>query len=287
MTESKKDKYIQKLKNKYILAVYNETTFIEVFKLRLSRLNVFVTIGITSIILIALTSLIIAYTPLREYIPGYPDSNMRISMINNAAKLDSLEHALKQYEQFTGVLHQIINGKVPESRSAGMDTAVKYDNIEFTRSIEDSLLRKQIEEEDQFNLSITEDSEAPVKFSQLHFFAPIQGSVTRKFDPLANHYGTDIVTGGNKIVSATLSGTVVMANWTLATGYVIQIQHDNNLISIYKHNAELLKEVGSHVEAGESIAIVGNSGELTTGPHLHFEIWHNGNPVNPEKYILF
>ena len=115
----------------------------------------------------------------------------------------------------------------------------------------------------------------------------MKGIITYSFNPSENHFGTDIVAASNKVVVATLNGTVVMANWTLETGYIVQIQHDNNLLSIYKHNSELLKKVGDHVSAGEAIAIIGNSGELTSGPHLHFELWHNGAPINPEDYIAF
>ncbi|HKL38658.1 MAG TPA: M23 family metallopeptidase, partial [Bacteroidales bacterium] len=116
---------------------------------------------------------------------------------------------------------------------------------------------------------------------------PVQGMITNSFNAKEKHFGTDIVSGGNNVVVAALEGTVTMADWTLKTGWIIQIQHGNNLLTVYKHNAELLKEEGDHVNAGEPIAIIGNSGELTTGPHLHFELWRDGTPMDPEKYIVF
>ena len=128
---------------------------------------------------------------------------------------------------------------------------------------------------------------ATVQLDKLHFFTPVRGMVTNSFNPSNNHFGTDIVAGPNEVVKATLAGTVIMATWTLETGYVIEIQHDNNLISVYKHNAELLQKVGLRVKAGDAIAIIGNSGELTTGPHLHFELWQNGVALNPENFIVF
>ncbi len=121
----------------------------------------------------------------------------------------------------------------------------------------------------------------------MHFFPPVKGIITRGFNPMEGHYGIDMVAAPNEVVKATLDGTVTMSTWTLETGYVIQIQHDYELISVYKHNATLFKSVGQKVVAGDAIAIVGNSGELTTGPHLHFELWHDRVPLNPVEYIVF
>ena len=136
-------------------------------------------------------------------------------------------------------------------------------------------------------MSILTKTTNKTDFSRIHFYSPVKGLITNSFNPNENHLGTDVVTASNNVVVAALEGTVIIANWTLETGYVIQIQHSNNLISIYKHNSELLKKVGNHVTAGEVIAIIGNSGELTSGPHLHFELWHNGTPLDPEDYVAF
>lgn len=287
MDKERKKNIVNKLKNKYRLSIYNDDTFEEVWFLRLSRLNVFSIVG-TSILLFTIAIIVlIAFTPIREFIPGYPDGNMRRNIINNVYKLDSLEYELEIRDRYFQSLNTIIRGGTPLSYENTQDSAVRYEEITFDKSEHDSLLRQQIEEEELFNLSILTNGSNNTDFSSIHFYPPVKGLVTNVFNPNENHYGTDIVTASNKVVAATLDGTVTLANWTLETGYVIQIQHDNNLMSIYKHNSELLKKVGAHVTAGEAIAIIGNSGELTSGPHLHFELWHTGTPIDPEDYIAF
>lgn len=255
--------------------------------MRLSRLNVFTFVGTGLFLLIVLVTVLIAFTPIREFIPGYPDGNMRRNIVNNVHKLDSLEHELEIRDRYFASINRIIRGDVPISYENENDSVVRYEDISFTKSEHDSILRQQIEEEELFNLSVLTSPGQKTDFSTIHFFPPVKGIITNSFNPGENHFGTDIVAATNKVVVATLSGTVILANWTLETGYVIQIQHDNNLISVYKHNSELLKKVGNHVTAGETIAIIGNSGELTSGPHLHFELWHNGTPINPEDFISF
>jgi murein DD-endopeptidase MepM/ murein hydrolase activator NlpD len=164
---------------------------------------------------------------------------------------------------------------------------MRIDEISFTRSRQDSLLRAQIEGEEQFNIQVSQEMVLAGNPTTTHFLPPTKGLIINRFNPEQNHFGVDLVTDINQPVLAVKEGTVIFANWTLETGYVIQIQHNNNFLSLYKHNAELLKRVGEFVNAGEAIAIVGNSGELTTGPHLHFELWQNGSPLNPESHILF
>jgi murein DD-endopeptidase MepM/ murein hydrolase activator NlpD len=202
-------------------------------------------------------------------------------------KLDSLEHAIEVRDRYFASLNRIIRGEVQISYENSQDTSVRYQDVSFSKSEHDSILRQQIEDEELFNIITPTNPGERTDFSTIHFFPPVKGIITYSFNPNEDHFGTDIVAASNKVVAATLSGTVVMASWTLETGYVIQIQHDNNLLSIYKHNSELLKKVGNHVTAGEAIAIIGNSGELTSGPHLHFELWHNGTPINAEDYIAF
>lgn len=287
MIKEKKKRIINKLRNKYRLSIYNDDTFEEVWFLRLSRLNVFSIVG-TSVLLFTIAIIVlIAFTPIREFIPGYPDGNMRRNIITNVYKLDSLEHELEIRDRYFESINTIIRGGTPVSYESSQDTIVKYEEIKFDKSEHDSLLRQQIEEEELFNLSILANTSNKTDFSSIHFYSPVKGLVTNPFNPIENHFGTDIVTASNKVVVATLDGTVTIANWTLETGYVIQIQHDNNLLSVYKHNSELLKKIGNHVTAGEAIAIIGNSGELTSGPHLHFELWHNGTPIDPEDYVAF
>jgi len=280
-------KFISRIKDKYRLVIYRDSTFEEVLHFRLSKLNIFSIIGSFVLLLIIGVTFLIAFTPIREFIPGYPDGNIRRNILMNTIKLDSLEHELQIRDLYFENLNNIISGKEPVNFENSQDTTTRYENISFTKSVYDSILRRQIEEEEQYNLSIFEDRQSDNNFSSMHFFAPVKGLVTNPFNAGENHYGTDIVAAPNEVVAATLDGTVIMAIWTLETGSNIQIQHKNNLISVYKHNAELLKKVGNIVKAGEAIAIIGSSGELTTGIHLHFELWYNGKPINPEDYIVF
>lgn len=287
--KKKKRKFINKLTHKYRLIFLNDSTFQEVGYIRLSRLNIISITGTLLIFLITLTYIVIAYTPLREIIPGYPDAEMRSNIINNRIQLDSLEMELRFRDQYFENLSIIISGNEPNNfLDFSSDTSKKdYKNIQFTRSSADSALRQEIELIPGLHDQPGEPKQVSTSLEKIHFFPPARGIVTNSFNPLNNHFGTDIVAAPNEVVKATLDGTVLMASWTLETGYVMQIQHDNNIVSFYKHNAELLKKVGARVKAGDAIAIIGNSGELTTGPHLHFELWHNGIAINPEDYIIF
>jgi len=288
MDQNKKRKtFFQKLRHKYRLSIYRDETYEEVLNLRLSRMNVLAWGGLTVFLFLAIVISIIVYTPVREFIPGYPDENTIRYSLANKQRLDSLDIELARRDLYIENVNRIVSGKEPKNYDNLGDTNLNYDDINFSRSVEDSLLREYFEQENKFSIN-NNGSKRPLKgISQVHFFPPVKGLVTNSFNTVKNHYGTDIVAGSNEIVKSTLDGTVIMASWTLETGWVIQIQHENNLISLYKHNAELLKRVGDYVKVGEPIAIIGNSGELTTGPHLHFELWYNGIPLNPEDYISF
>lgn len=279
--------FFRKLRYKYRLSIYRDETYEEVLNFRLSRLNVLAWGGLMTLVFISIITSIILYTPVREFIPGYPDENTIMNSILNKQRLDSLELELNRRDLYIENLNRIISGKEPENYDNISDTNRNYDDITFTRSTEDSMLRAYFQHEEEFGLGAGTRKAAVGGLSQKYFFPPVKGMVTNSFNSVGNHYGTDIVAASNEIVKATLSGTVIMASWTLETGWVIQIQHNDNLISVYKHNAELLKRVGDYVNVGEAIAIIGNSGELTTGPHLHFELWFNGIPLNPEDYISF
>jgi murein DD-endopeptidase MepM/ murein hydrolase activator NlpD len=285
--EKVKRKYIHKLKSKYRLSIYNDQSFEEVWFMRLSRLNVISVVGGLAILLITTVTVLIAFTPIREFIPGYPDGTTRRYIVQNALKADSLERELQQWKIYLSNLHTILRGESPDNLESLPDTSVRYREITFTRSMEDSLLRLQIEEEELFNLSVLESKKGAIKLSSLHFFPPVKGVVTNSFNIQQSHFGVDVVASPNEVVVAIADGTVILSSWTLETGYVLQLQHEGSLISVYKHNSKLLKLTGTKVKAGEAIAIIGNSGEFTTGPHLHFELWHNGTPINPEQYIVF
>jgi len=281
--------FFKKLKDKYRLIIYNDNTFEELAHLRLSAFNLAWVGGLLSVLLISIVLFLVAYTDIRELIPGYPDPNMRRSIVENAIRLDSLQREIELRDRYMHDLAAVIKGEQPqgiETTGNAIDSA-KLKNINFSHSKNDSLFRKQIEEEEQFNLAAKRDAKNnKTDFARFYFFKPVNGLVTNKFNA-KSHPGTDIVTAENTVIKSVLDGTVILSTWTLETGYVIQIQHQSNLISVYKHCAVLLKTQGSHVDAGDAIAIVGNSGELSTGPHLHLELWRDGQPINAEDYIVF
>ncbi|NBC82735.1 MAG: peptidoglycan DD-metalloendopeptidase family protein [Bacteroidetes bacterium] len=286
MENKENRKFIKKLKNTYRFIILNNNTYREVWQMRLTPLNIIAFFGTTIIIGIVIVYLAIAYTPLKEFVPGY-DSNLRKTIIQNAFRLDSLENEIRLRDQYFNNLNAIIAGKQPSSDINSDNKPNEYENISFNKTNDDSILRSLIESEKKYKFTVLNNRQSTNEITGLHFFPPIKGIITNTYSSAKNHYGTDVVAPPNEVVKATLEGTVTMASWTLETGWVLQIQHENNLISVYKHNAELLKQPGDYVTAGEAIAIVGNSGELTTGPHLHFELWHNGTPLNPENFIAF
>lgn len=275
-------------KHKYRLTLINDYTFKELWNIKLTKLDFLSLSGSFIILLIVLVTILISFTNLREFIPGYPDGNQRRNIVLNALLLDSLQRELDMRDRYFENMRRILSGEEPEDFESEQDTSINYKDLSFTKSLEDSLLRHQIEQEEQYNLAVIEGEVNENRFSDIRFFTPLKGMITSKFNVLENHYGTDIVGVPGAIIHATLEGTVILSSWTLDTGYVLQIQHENNLISVYKHNAGLLKKVGAHVELGESIAILGDSGELyTSGPHLHFELWSNGEAIDPEKHVIF
>ena len=292
-TRKKKSSLLKKLSSKYKLAIFNEQTYEEIIVLRLSRLNVFTLVGAFGIVLIILVTLLISFTSLREFIPGYPSPNERLLIVRNAQRLDSLDQEIRQRDRFINNFQAVLKGEESELFSADEDSRDEVASeeslarIEFTKSEQDSIFRKEVEREERFNLSVRPASTKLIALENTFFFSPLKGMIVNAFGDTKGHYGVDIVAAPGARVSAVMDGTVVFSGWTVETGFVIQIQHPNNIISIYKHNERLLKEAGQTVKAGEAIAHVGNSGELTTGPHLHFELWYNGMPLNPEEYISF
>jgi len=281
----RKVRIFRNFRNKYRLSILNDETFEEVWQYRLSRMNVIIAVGGFAIFLIVMVSVLIAFTPLREFIPGYPDGETRKGYVNNALRADSLETVLKQWENYYANINTILNGGVPLTIESKADTVKPSRAVDYARSKEDSLLRNQIEADQMYNLSF--NSLGNTKTGAYFFIPPVKGIVTNRYSPLQSHYGIDLVAAPNEVVLAVAKGTVILADWTIETGYTIAIQHENNFISVYKHNSKLLKRQGDVVGAGDAIAIIGNSGELTTGPHLHFELWQNGNTLDPSKFIHF
>ena len=279
-----KKKYLQKLKSKYRLVILNDDTFEEKLTIKLSRINVFVLIGGSAIFLSVAMIFLIAFTPLREYIPGYSSNDVRQEAIKLDRRADSLTYQLVLYDKQLKSIQMIMLGQNPDSSVAAIEDSgiVKPNDDQLEPSPLEATLRDFVDIEDRFNIPTNQSA-----LTHFSFFTPLKGVITGKFDPKSNHNAVDIVAEKNAPVKACLGGTVLLAQWTSETGYVMIIQHSQNLISVYKHNATLLKTLGDIVRTGEVIALVGNSGEQSTGPHLHFELWHLGNPVNPENFIAF
>lgn len=286
--EQPKKKLIKKIRNKFRLVLLNDETFEEKFSFRLTPLGVFTVMGLLFIFSIIATSLVIAFTPLREFIPGYTDINLKRNLVQMVFTVDSLEREVKINEKYLQNLKNVLSGNPPVGlQETKIDTAKNYKNIAYSVSAQDSALRKYVESEEKFNLLFKPANMRKGDISSFLFFTPLKGPVTSAFNPEQSHFGIDIVAPENEAVKATLDGTVIFNGWTSETGYVLHIQHASNIVSIYKHNAVLLKRTGDYVKAGEAIAIVGNSGEYSTGAHLHFELWYNGLPINPEEYMMF
>jgi murein DD-endopeptidase MepM/ murein hydrolase activator NlpD len=285
----KNEKKNRSWRDKYRFSVSNDTTFEEVWRIRLTKYNSFLLITFLLFFIVGSTSMLIAFTNLRELIPGYPDVTMRRNILLSAIRLDSLEKELDLRDKYFANINAIIAGKQPADVYTLRDSTRNYKSITFRTSPEDSVLRAQVEKDDRYNLTLGPvEPESVTSLAGLHFFPPVKGIVSGKFDPRSRHFGTDIVTRPKSSVNAALDGTVIFTGWTMETGYVIEVQHSNNIVSVYKHNAALLKETGDLVRTGETIAVVGDSGELyTSGPHLHFEIWYKGSPLDPEKHIIF
>ena len=288
----KKEKLIVRLKKKYRIVVYNNETYEEKIHFKLTLLNFLNLVVFSSVLLIVLVTYLIAFTPLREYIPGYTDVSLNRRVYEMERRADSLEIVFKQKDLYINNLKRIIDGDNFDNDSINSilpkSSNTNFDNIVIKNSKQDSIFRIGYEEETRNNLFGNRImSDVSQEFKLVSFFAPISGIVTQHFNREEKHFGTDIVASNNSVIKATADGTVVYSDWTVDNGYCIGIQHNGNLFSIYKHNAVLLKDDGDFVNAGDAIAIYGNSGSLSTGPHLHFELWYNGTPLNPEDYISF
>ena len=293
--QSKRKKLISQLKHTFRLVFFNDNTFEKVWHLRITMMKILSIVGVIILILVVGSMSLVMFTPLRYLVPGYPSEGMRTQIVSNAIRLDSLEHEIRLRDRYFSAINAIVSGREPEiiddEEAENNENPIVYD-IVFTRSVQDSLLRRRVEEEERFNVgmrtqSVTSSFSDEIMISRLLFFKPIEGVISNRFSLNNNHFGIDIVAAPNQVVKSILDGTVILSTWTSETGYIVQVQHAANIISIYKHNARLLKNKGERVKVGEAIAIVGNSGELTSGPHLHFEIWQNGIPVNPEDFIVF
>ncbi|MFA7116367.1 MAG: M23 family metallopeptidase [Bacteroidales bacterium] len=286
MVKDKKRKY----NVKYRLDITHEQTHENVHTLVTSKSKIILWISLSFIILLTLLLLLVFYTPLRLLIPGYPSSETRIEAVRNAVKVDSLQQEIDIISLQLTNIQKIVIGQEPIKIDSLIQLKspikVKKEITNAKRNKEDSLVRKEIMDYEKYHLRNTGNKKIN-QLENLLFFPPATGVITQEYDPIISHPFIDIAVPENTIVSATLDGTVIAAYWSDKTGYNIHIQHANNLISVYKHGIKLLVKTGDKVSAGTHIAIIGNTGELSTGSHLHFELWHNGEAIDPSLYIKF
>lgn len=286
MTGKKRKKIINKLFSKYRLVILNEDTFEERFAIKLTRLNVFVLITLSAIVLITLTTLLIAFTNLREYIPGYSSTTLKKQALELSYKTDSLQRVLSMNEQYYASIKKVLTGDVAmvEFNKDSVLNAVRNEELieQVLRSKEDSLLREKVSKEDKFNVFETQ-----AIASNFVLFPPVNGVISAPYNIEEKHFAVDISVPKDTPVKAVADGTVIFAEWTADTGYVLILEHSQALISVYKHNQSLNKSQGDLVKAGEVIATAGSTGEYSTGTHLHFELWSKGYPVNPTNFIDF
>ncbi|MDD2539198.1 MAG: M23 family metallopeptidase [Bacteroidales bacterium] len=276
------------LRERYIFGVFDIESHKQVFNIKFSVLHLL--LGLAGFLIVVVTSVVLTviYTPLRELVPGYPNAQTRQVMMENALRADSLEKVIHLWEIHLVNLQRVLAGQAPMAPEEILPKGQGPDIPEFTvggRSREDSLLRAGAELREQQSRSSISGSNLHIE--GLHFFPPVRGLITSGFSPAENHYAIDIVAPENSVIYAVLDGTVNFASWTEEFGYVLQIQHENNLLSIYKHCSQLFKKVGDPVTAGSAVAIIGSHGTYSTGFHLHFELWHKGVPLDPADYINF
>lgn len=273
------------IKFKYKLTIINENTLEEVVGIHVSKLNGLSVLLSACTVIFLIAAAIIAFTPLRNYLPGYMNSEVRSQIVANALRADSLQAALERQSRYVMNIQDILSGQVKADTVQSIDslTNLRAEKL-MERSKKEEEFRKQYEEKERYNLTAVTDVRDA---AGLIFYRPLRGVMSAGFNPEKRHFGIDLTASPNESILAALDGTVIMAAYTAEWGYVIQIQHPQNFISVYKHCGSLMKREGEQVKGGEVIALVGKSTEDSDQPHLHFELWHRGNPTNPEKYVVF
>lgn len=282
-----------RLTTRYLLIVRNEEDFAEktTFTFTYAKLTFFI---VTACVIIFIGSLFLVNTLLKQWFdPRYAQAESNRKLIELSLAVDSLEQQMQKKENFIRSFQGIVMGdSITDTESYYLANAgsreIETSDIKTTKKISevDAQFRQEFEEDGVEMLNASSGS-APSQLDEIFFFAPLSGIISATYNPKIGHYGVDVVSKQNEPIKNVADGSVIMASWTQDAGYVIAIQHRSNVISIYKHNSSLLKKEGEFVNAGDVIAIIGNTGELTSGPHLHFELWYNGNPVNPEEFVSF
>tara|TARA_Y100000813_G_scaffold87539_1_gene62091 strand:- start:1524 stop:2378 length:855 start_codon:yes stop_codon:yes gene_type:complete len=284
MENAKKKNAKRKESKNYRLVIQEEKTYEEKFSLKLSRSNVFLISTFISLIIISITTVIIFFTPVREYIPGYDTTKMRVQAINNLEKLDSLINQLSTNDNYLESVFKTINGEEYKNIYANESQRISVDlsQLDMSLKVEDSILRKIVEREDRFNVIEPETQKLDLEMTP-----PVRGIIIESFNTSIKHYGVDIVLKEQTPVKAIADGIVLLSEWTIDSGHTVILYHRDQLTSVYKHNYLSKVKTGDYVKQGQVVALSGNTGELTSGPHLHFELWDSNGPVNPEDFIIF
>ena len=287
MKNKKENKgFFKKLFNDYKVVVSSEDTFEEKFAFKASKINVFVLMLVYSVILISFTISIVFFTQLRELVPGYSSSDLLNRAIYLTQKTDSLERQIELNNKFYKSIEDVLSGKTDEfieRDNITIDSSLNEKNFfSISPNSEDSILRNYVDSQDKFNLTKNE-----LVIENKMFFSPIKGDITQTFNFEENHFAIDIAADIGTPVKSILDGKILFSEWSVDTGHVIIVDHGDNIVSVYKHNSKSLKEQNDFVQAGEVIAYSGNQGSLSSGPHLHFELWKNGTPIDPEPLLNF
>ncbi len=287
MKNKKENKgFFKKLFNDYKVVVSSEDTFEEKFAFKASKINVFVLILVYSVILISFTISVVFFTQLRELVPGYSSSDLLSRAIYLTQKTDSLERQIELNNKFYKSIEDVLSGKTDEfieRDNIPIDSSLNDKNLfSISPNSEDSILRNYVDSQDKFNLTKNE-----LVIENKMFFSPIKGDITQTFNFEENHFAIDIAADIGTPVKSILDGKILFSEWSVDTGHVIIVDHGDNIVSVYKHNSKSLKEQNDFVQAGEVIAYSGNQGSLSSGPHLHFELWKNGTPIDPEPLLNF
>jgi murein DD-endopeptidase MepM/ murein hydrolase activator NlpD len=284
--KQKNGTFLENLYKEYKVVISNDKTFEERLSFKATKAGVFLIGTIFTAALIVLTVILIFFTQLKEYVPGYSSLELLKSSKELSFKTDSIEKMIALNSQYYNSIKKVLIGEL-DTIAFNRDSILSEINLdlfssELSPSSEDSLLRKYIEEEDMFNLTKNQ-----LLIQNKILFQPVLGEVTQKFNYKENHFAIDIAIDTGTPVKAISDGRVVLSEWTMETGHVIIVDHGDMLLSVYKHNSSLVKKQNELVAAGEVIALSGNQGTLTTGPHLHFELWKNGAPIDPEQFFNF
>jgi len=278
--------FLKRIFNDYKVVISSEDTFEEKFSFKANKINALIIMLVYSIILISFTISIVFFTQLREMVPGYSSTDLLNRAIYLTKKTDSLEQQIALNNKFYKSIEDVLSGNidefVPRDELSADSSLTNSDFVTVSPNSQDSILRKYVENEDKFNLTNNE-----LIIENKMFFSPIKGEITQSFNFNENHFAVDIAADIGTPVKSVLDGKIIFSEWSLETGYVVVIDHGENIISVYKHNSKILKEQNDFVQAGEVIAYSGNQGNLSTGPHLHFELWKNGTPIDPEPLLNF